>query len=234
MTRKTTDKRFSTVPPTTLAAKHATVDTAAKASGIKATDSSAKAAVVTTEIPTAVAHKAAEAAHKTPAATPALDVAALIVTLHDADADTAREAAISLGKSASKAAVEPLMEALGNQDGYFHSVVRAAAASGLATLHDVRAFDTLVKAMNDSMAETSAEAVRALSALGDPRAVQPLIDVVRNSDGFFLPVVRRAAVIALKKLGGTQAVAELSSVAACTWEDTVIRQEAGHIVSAAE
>lgn len=233
MTRKTTDKRFSTVPPTTLAA--------AKATGIKTTDSSAKAtAVVTAEIPTAVAHKATEAteattaAHKTPTATPATDVAALIVTLHDADADTAREAAISLGKSGNKAAVEPLMEALGNQDGYFHSVVRAAAANGLATLHDVRAFDTLVKAMNDSMAETSAEAVRALSALGDPRAVQPLIDVVRNSDGFFLPVVRRAAVIALKKLGGTQAVAELSSVAACTWEDTVIRQEAGHIVSAAD
>ena len=230
MARKTTDKRFSTVPPTTLAT--------AKATGIKATDTAVKAtAVVTAEIPTAVAHKATEAttaAHKTPTATPATDVAALIVALHDADADTAREAAISLGKSGNKAAVEPLMEALGNQDGYFHSVVRAAAATGLATLHDVRAFDTLVKAMNDSMAETSAEAVRALSALGDPRAVQPLIDVVRNSDGFFLPVVRRAAVIALKKLGGTQAVAELSSVAACTWEDTVIRQEAGHIVSAAD
>ncbi len=245
MARKITDKRFSTVPPTVAVKKSPTETETAKAQSSKSADSTAKAtAVVSAEIPAAVVQKAtvvtpavqkAAAIHSDAESTkPATDIVPLIVALHDADADTALEAAVSLGKLGNKAAVEPLMEALRNQDGYYHSVVRAAAASSLGELHDVRAFDTLVSAMNDPMAETSAEAVRALANLGDTRAIQPLIDVVRNVDGFFLPVVRRAAVIALKKMGGTQAVAELSAVAACTWEDAVIRQEAGHIVSAAE
>ena len=245
MARKTTEKRFSTVPPTVAVKKSPTETETAKAQSSKSAEATAKTTtVVSAEIPAAVLQKATEgtptvqkasAVHSDAASTkPSKDLAPLIVALHNADADIAREAAVSLGQSGNKAAVEPLMEALGNQDGYFHSVVRAAAASGLGELHDVRAFDTLVSAMNDPMAETSAEAVRALANLGDTRAIQPLIDVVRNADGFFLPVVRRAAVIALKKMGGTQAVAELSAVAACTWEDAVIRQDAGHIVSAAD
>ena len=76
------------------------------------------------------------------------------------------------------------------------------------------------------MAEASAEAVRALALLNDQRAVGPLIDIVQNNYGFFLPIVRRAAVIALAKLGGPAAEAELKAVSSNTNEDPVIRQAA--------
>ena len=59
----------------------------------------------------------------------------LIVALRDADADVAREAAASLGSFGS-VAVEPLIAVLHNRDGYYHSVVRAAASHSLARLRD--------------------------------------------------------------------------------------------------
>ncbi len=153
-------------------------------------------------------------------------VQAQLQALRSSSADDAREAAMQLGCLGDAAAVEPLIEVLFNTDGYFHSVVRAAAAESLARLGDVRAVDALIFAVRDPMAEASAEAVRALANLKDPRAISPLIDVVRNSWGFFLPIVRRAAVLALAKIGGSDAVAELHAVAADQTEDAVVRQAA--------
>ncbi len=153
-------------------------------------------------------------------------VLAHIAALRNTDADLARDAATALGKLADAAAVEPLIEVLSNENGYFHSVVRAAAASSLAELRDPRAFQPLVNAVRDTMAEASAEAVRALATIGDPRAVAVLIDILRNQAGYFLPTVRLAAVTALKQLGGPQATAELLKVASNGWEDPVIRESA--------
>ncbi|MDB5300852.1 MAG: hypothetical protein JWO87_2515, partial [Phycisphaerales bacterium] len=56
--------------------------------------------------------------------------------------------------------------------------------------------------------------------------VGALVEVVRNQNGFFLQIVRRAAVLALAQLGGEQAAAELSAVASNSWEDPVIREAA--------
>ncbi|MDB5334114.1 MAG: lyase domain protein repeat-containing protein [Phycisphaerales bacterium] len=153
-------------------------------------------------------------------------VPALIAALNDSDADVARDVAASLGLLGDRSAVGPLINTVENSNGYFHCVVRAAAASSLAQLGDVRAVDALVGAVNDPAAEASAEAVRALATLGDARAVEPLIEVVRNANGYFLPIVRRAAVLALAQLGGEQAAAELSAVASNSWEDPVIREAA--------
>ena len=153
-------------------------------------------------------------------------VAANIAALRGNDADTARDAAAELGRLGDASAVEPLIEVLANANGYFHSVVRAAAASSLAQLNDARAFQPLVNAVRDNMAEASAEAVRALAAMGDPRAVGVLIDIVRNPTGYFLSTVRLAAVAGLKQLGGESAAAELRKVAADGSEDPVIRDAA--------
>jgi HEAT repeat protein len=150
----------------------------------------------------------------------------LIAALRDIDADVARDAAGALGTLRDPSAVEPLIDVLNNANGYFHSVVRAAAALSLAQLGDARAIDALVNSINDPIAEASAEAIRALGTLANGRAVNPLIDVVRNSNGYFAPIARRAAVLALAQLGGEQAIAELRAVAANTWEDTVVREEA--------
>ena len=228
MSQKKTSKRHSAVPPTVKA------ETKVK----KATDAVASAAApVMLETPTMAVPNvsaasvasavAVEAVAVTPSvAVPSAACLALIAELRGSDADAARDAAATLGARREVAALEPLMEALTNRDGFFHSVVRAAAASSLAQLGDVRAVDALLSAIHDPMAETSAEAVRALATLADARAVQPLVDVVRNAEGFFLSIVRRAAVLALAQLGGEQAAVELQSVAANEFEDSVIRQEA--------
>ncbi|HSZ54646.1 MAG TPA: HEAT repeat domain-containing protein [Tepidisphaeraceae bacterium] len=151
---------------------------------------------------------------------------ALIVALRDADADVAREAALSLGSFSSAAVVEPLIEVLDNRDGYFHSVVRAAATHSLGQLRDLRAVVPLLNAINDPIAETSAEAIRALALLPDPRIVPALLEVVRNEHGFFLGTARRAAILGLAQIGGEQAACELRFVSTNQWEHAAIRATA--------
>ncbi|HEV7299196.1 MAG TPA: HEAT repeat domain-containing protein [Tepidisphaeraceae bacterium] len=151
-----------------------------------------------------------------------------IGNLHRADADIAREAAVSLADYRDAEAVDALMAVVANSDGYYHGVVRSAAAASLAKLGDVRAVDALLSAVRDPMAEASAEAVRALAELGDPRAIEPLVNVIRNVEGYFLPVVRLAAVHALAKFKTPEATAELANVASDEFEDTVIRNAAAN------
>jgi hypothetical protein len=157
---------------------------------------------------------------------PVVSVQSLIQALRDPSADVARDAAVELGRAKDRSAVGALIEVISNNDDFYHNVVRAAAAEALGQLGDVSAVEPLLVLSRDTMAEASAEAVRALAQLNDQRAVGPLIDIVQNSYGFFLPIVRRAAVIALAKLGGPAANAELKAVSANTNEDPVIRQAA--------
>jgi HEAT repeat protein len=151
---------------------------------------------------------------------------ALIVALHDTDADVAREAAASLGLLRNPAAVEPLIAVLANHDGYFHAVVRAAATQSLGQLRDPRAVAPLLAAIKDPVAEASAEAIRALAALSDPRSLPALLEVVRNEHGYFLATARHAAILGLAHLGGTQADCELKFVGNNQWEDASIRAAA--------
>lgn len=153
-------------------------------------------------------------------------VTSLCHGLRDYDADRARDAAVSLGHVRHASAVQPLIEALTNADGFTHPVVRAAAAASLGQLGNRRAVDALIVATTDSMAEASAEAIRSLGLLGDPRAVAPLVDILRNADGFFVGSTRRAALLALATLGGPEAAAALSEVAANQLEDPTLRNDA--------
>lgn len=153
-------------------------------------------------------------------------VAATIVSLRNSNADNARDAASELGQMNDRTAVLPLIEVLANTEGYFHSVVRAAAAASLGQLQDRRALEPLLVAITDPIAEVSIESIRALAALGDSEAIDALIDVVRNRTGYFLPVARRAAIVALGQLGGTRAQAELATVAENSFEEPAIRDAA--------
>ena len=233
---------------TKTAKRHTTVPVAAAATAIAAPEpvvvASSAAPIVTAVVTpvevapaeataTAVAEPGISVAVVTPIETapvPAVDgqlVIGLIQELRHEDADIAREAAVALGTTGSPAAVEALIEVLENAEGFYHSVVRSAAASSLARLNDKRAVTSLLGAVNDTMAEASAEAVRALADLGDARAVDTLVGVVQNVTGFFQPVVRLAAVHALCRFDAPQAEAELAHVAADPNEDTVIRDAAG-------
>ena len=153
-------------------------------------------------------------------------VPALVTALYDSDADVAREAASSLGILGNDAAVEPLMAVLNNRDGFFHSVVRIAATNSLGQLRDLRAVVPLLNAIRDPNAEASAEAIRAIANLPDPRALPALLEVVRNEHNFYLPTTRRAAILGLAQIGGPQADCELHFVANNEWEDATIRAAA--------
>ena len=225
----TTMKKYTTIPPSVkAAATKATVvakpliSPTAAATPVVADNTSTVvkdltpvAATAKTDAPTAVCKS-----HDVSAVKP------LLAALHDLDADTARQAASSLGLLGDAAAVEPLIEIVTNANGYFHSVVRSAAAASLGQLKDLRAVDALLNAVHDPIADSSSEAIHALAALGDRRAVSTLIEVVRNRSGFFVNSVRRAAVLSLIKLGGEEAQSELRWVSNDSWEDSVIRSEA--------
>jgi HEAT repeat protein len=230
MTRKVTriqsQKKHTTVAPKA-AAKPA--PKTAPAAVVKAIE---PAPTPVASVPVVAAEQATpQAASSTTDVEPTVSVQSLIQSLRDPSADVARDAAIELGRSNDLSAVLPLIEVIANTDGYYHNVVRAAAAEALGLLGDSRAVEPLLVLSRDTMAEASAEAVRALALLNDQRAVAPLIDIVRNSYGFFLPIVRRAAVIALAKLGGPEAIAELQFVSRNTSEDPVIRQAATRAIA---
>lgn len=124
---------------------------------------------------------------------PKSPVPGLIKQLRDPVAEVARDAALALGELNDTSAVEVLGAVVVNRENYFHSVVRAAAAESLGKLKDRRALESLVAGIRDPIAEASQSAIRALGDLGDERAVAPLIAVVQNHDGYFLPAVRQAA-----------------------------------------
>lgn len=226
MSKKNSSKRHSSIPPVTKTEKPSSSEAPATKSKPKATEA-LKSATATVQSESTVA----TATPTNAVAVPTPVNPQLLAALRGSDADAARDAAAALGAAGNASAVESLIEVLNNRDGYFHSVVRAAAASSLAQLRDVRAVEPLLNAIHDPMAETSAEAVRALATLGDRRAVAPLIEVLRNSDGFFLSIVRRAAVFALAKLGGEPALSELRAVASNDSEDPVIRQDARQAIT---
>ncbi|MGA3066648.1 MAG: HEAT repeat domain-containing protein [Tepidisphaeraceae bacterium] len=153
-------------------------------------------------------------------------VPGLIAALDDSDADVARQAAKSLGSLGNAAAVDPLVAVVNNREGYFHSAVRIAAIHSLGELRDLRAVVPLLNAIRDPLADASAEAIRALSLLPDPRGVPALLEVVRNENGFFLATTRRAAILGLAHIGGKQALCELRFVASNQWEDATVRAAA--------
>jgi HEAT repeat protein len=157
---------------------------------------------------------------------PSNEVLSLIGSLRNADADVASEAAASLGSHRFDEVVDALSAAVMNAEGYFHPVVRAAAAGSLGRLNDRRALPALLAGVRDPMAEASAESVRALAAIADPAALETLAAVVENADGFYLPVVRLAAVKAMSRFDDDRARAVSLAVAHNEKEDAVIRAAA--------
>jgi len=128
-------------------------------------------------------------------------IAALAARLRDPEADNARDAAITLGGLPRDGeAVAALCDVVRNQDGFFHPVVRAAAAQALGRIGDRSAVEALIEATRDTMAEASEEAVKALGLLGDVRALPALSAAASNADGFYLQSVSRSAAEAIERL----------------------------------
>lgn len=111
-------------------------------------------------------------------------VSRLATVLHDQNAafDARWVAARALGKIGGTRATKELREALAKDH---FSMVRVAAIRGLKDLHDEGSFDAYVKALGDDAVVVRSAAADALGALGDPRAVPPLVKALDRDDNFY-------------------------------------------------
>jgi len=106
--------------------------------------------------------------------------------------------------SMSTTAVEPLIEALKNQDGD----IREKAAWVLGQIRDIRAEEPLLAVLKDQNSGIQGRAAEALGQIGDTRAVESLITALKDENN----EIRRIAAQALGQIGDPQAVEPLLSV----------------------
>lgn len=152
--------------------------------------------------------------------------AALVATLRDSTAEIARDAATILSAHQEASVTAALIEVITNRDGYYHSLVRAAAAESLGRSKALSAFDALAGAVRDPIVGPSIEAIRSLAALGDPRAAGVLVAVLRNRDGYHLDAARAAAAEALSRFQEPAVREALQHAAADAAENPDVRRAA--------
>lgn len=156
----------------------------------------------------------------------AVDLTGLLARLRSSDMEVSRDAAVELGRIGDRAALQPLVEVMTNANGFFHPLVRAAAACSLGQIRDCRATDALIAATADQSAEVSEAATVALGAIGEVHSIEPLMDIVANHNGFFLSEVRRAAIRALGQFHDARVSSMLLAVSMNDNEDPAVRQAA--------
>ncbi len=118
----------------------------------------------------------------------------LISVLKGGDKNVSKKAAETLGKIGDARAIEPLVAALRYSD-----EERASAAEALVKIGEA-AVEPLAAALKDSNASESVRAcaAKALGQIGNPRAIEPLIEALNDSDWRW---VRPSVVEALVKIG---------------------------------
>jgi len=109
------------------------------------------------------------------------------------DEDASAGAAAGLSELGNREAVDELVDALRDED-----AVRAAAEA-LGRIGDVRAVEPLIRVLQDFYEDdaTHAAAAKALGMIGDSRATEPLRKVMETDKN---PLVREAARLALDKI----------------------------------
>src|SRR5206468_1701910 len=91
--------------------------------------------------------------------------------------------------------------------------------------------EAMISQLRHDDADVSRDAATALGALGHVEAVEPLIQVMENRDGYFHPVVRRAAVLALASFRNEQVTSLLTTISKDQSQDTAIRDAAAQVLS---
>lgn len=115
----------------------------------------------------------------------------------------------ALGRIGGKDSIKTLRSTLAEDK---FSMMRLAAIQGLKDSNDAGSFDAFVTALNDDAMVVRSGAADALGALGDPRAVAPLIAALNREDNFYRGRslwVRRHIVSALGRIDSRSAVATL-------------------------
>lgn len=158
--------------------------------------------------------------------------AELVADLRNDSVEVAVEAAGKLAESKDARAVAPLIAVLANVDGFCHVVTRAAAAMALAKFDTNESRIALLAAAKDGMAEVSREACLSLGHLPAADSLATLVEIAENTSGFYLNVVRHAAVRSLGRLKAKQAKSVLEAIAANTNEDASLTAAAKEALAA--
>jgi hypothetical protein len=128
-------------------------------------------------------------------------VDALLAAARDPSAEVAAAAIVALGGKRD-ARVEPVLrQVLANQEGYFLPVTRAAAVQALAHHLPDGELAPVLDATRDMDAEVSLVAIAALAECAPRAASDPLLRILRDRTGYFLPLVRLGAANALERAG---------------------------------
>ncbi|MEX2704697.1 MAG: HEAT repeat domain-containing protein [Candidatus Freyrarchaeum guaymaensis] len=145
------------------------------------------------------------------------DVESLISALKNSEDWGDRvEAAWTLGETKDRRAVEPLIQALGDE----HWRVRWRAAWALGEIGDERAVEPLIRALEDKDSRVRESAARALGEIGDKRATEPLIRALGDEDDD----LREEAARALGEIRDSKAVEPL--IQALRDKDPKVRESA--------
>ena len=131
--------------------------------------------------------------------------AVLIDQLQAADADRAVDAAAELGKLDTAEGRAALVAVLANENGYFHTVTRSAAALALGQSADASVSAALHLAAQDDVAEVSREAILSLGRLKVAASASLLMRIAENPTGFYVDSARHAAVRALGMIPALEA-----------------------------
>lgn len=105
-----------------------------------------------------------------------------VLTNANAQYDQRWVSARALGKIGGKDSIKTLRGTLAKDK---FSMMRLAAIQGLKDSNDAGSFDAFVTALNDDAMVVRSGAADALGALGDPRAVAPLIAALNREDNFY-------------------------------------------------
>ncbi|MCB9452520.1 MAG: HEAT repeat domain-containing protein [Anaerolineaceae bacterium] len=120
----------------------------------------------------------------------------LLVDLRDFNKAKRRAAVMKLGMVGGDEAVQALIMMVRND--HEDLIARGRAALMLGNLRDIRAVDSLIKALDAPGFQTPVYAAEALGKIGDRRAIEPLLLAAANSGN---DTFRKAIMEALKRLG---------------------------------
>jgi hypothetical protein len=127
-------------------------------------------------------------------------ITTVIAALRERDPDVRVRATVALGRIRNERAVEPLIAALADLDGY----IQVSAARALERIGDA-AVEPLLASLRHSDTRVRHEVARQLGRMGDLRAVDPLLTALSDPE----PRVRSWAIWALEKIGDAQIVEPL-------------------------
>lgn len=125
-------------------------------------------------------------------------VQVLLPAVRDESAEVAVAAIDALTAQPDPRAEQALRDVLANAEGFYSPVARVAALSGLAERLPRSEFSPIFDSVKDVDAEVSIAAIALIAKHHPGEALGQLLPLLQDDSGFFLPVVRLAAINAIE------------------------------------